>query len=67
MIFILILFLILGMLMVIKPELWWKIRHFIDVKDGEPTEISIMLIRIGGIIYIILDVILCLILAFYLK
>lgn len=67
MIFILILFLIPGMLMVFKPDLCWKIRHFIDVKDGEPTEISIMLIRIGGIIYIILDVILCLILAFYLK
>ncbi len=62
-----ILIFILGMLMLIKPDLWWKIRHFLDVKDGEPTEISLMVTRILGVSYIIIAVILCLIMAFYIR
>ena len=31
--------LILGILMLFKPELLWKIEHMFTVKNGEPTEL----------------------------
>ena len=47
MIQIIVLFL-LGLLMLLKPELLWKIKHIFTVKQGEPSDLYIALLRIGG-------------------
>lgn len=33
---------------VIKPGLLWRIEHVFTVKDGEPTELYLALMRLGG-------------------
>lgn len=32
----------------IKPGLLWRIEHVFTVKDGEPTELYLALMRLGG-------------------
>ena len=44
----LVLLAILGVAMVIKPELLWRIEHIFTVKDGEPTELYLAFMRLGG-------------------
>ena len=47
------LFLILiGLAMLLKPELIWKLDHFLSVKGGAPTELYIALTRLAGIFFI---------------
>lgn len=38
--------LLLGIAMVGRPDLLWKIEHFWDVKNGEPSELYIALMRV---------------------
>lgn len=45
---------IVGLLMLLKPDLYWEIESFFFVKDGEPTDLSIMLIRLRGITCLII-------------
>lgn len=47
-------FLILGIFMAVKPELLWKIEHFFSVKDGKPSEIYLAITRISGVIFVFL-------------
>ena len=54
MIIVLILLGIVGLLMLLKPDLYWEIESFFFVRDGEPTDLSIMLIRIRGIICLVI-------------
>ena len=42
---------ILGLAMLIKPEMLWKIEHFFTVKDGEPTELYLIFMRMGGLFF----------------
>lgn len=51
------LLLVISIFMIIKPELFWKIDHILTVKNGEPTEFSIALIRVGGALILILDIV----------
>lgn len=46
------LLMVLGCGMLFKPELLWKIEHMFTVKGGEPTELYLLLMRIGGIFFI---------------
>jgi hypothetical protein len=46
-----------GLLMLIKPEIMWEIRHFLSVKNGEPTDFYLFTTRIGGIILIIVGIV----------
>ncbi|MBQ4089097.1 MAG: nickel ABC transporter permease [Clostridia bacterium] len=48
-----ILLVILGIAMLIFPHILWKIEHIFSVKNGEPSDIYLALMRIGGIIFII--------------
>lgn len=41
--------LVLGILMVCKPKLLWKIEHLFSVKDGEPTELYLATMCIVGV------------------
>lgn len=45
--------LLLGIAMVGRPDLLWKIEHFWDVKNGEPSELYIDLMRVMGTFCII--------------
>ena len=49
-----ILCILLGIAAVCKPRLFWTIGHFWSVKDGEPTELYLILQRIiGGVAFVI--------------
>ena len=43
---------LLGLLMLINPKLLWKIENCFTVKDGEPTDLYLTLMRLGGIFFI---------------
>ena len=49
---------VLGVLMVWKPELLWKIEHLYSVKGGEPTDFYLSKTRIGGVLFAVIAVIL---------
>ena len=49
--------LILGILMLFKPELLWKIEHMFTVKKGEPTELYLAFMRVGGVFFLIASVV----------
>ncbi len=43
----------LGIAMIAKPELLWKIEHIFTVKNGEPTDLYITIMRIGGALFLL--------------
>lgn len=49
--------LILGILMLFKPELLWKIEHMFTVKNGEPTELYLAFMRVGGVFFLMASVV----------
>ena len=49
--------LILGILMLFTPELLWKIEHMFTVKNGEPTELYLAFMRVGGVFFLIASVV----------
>lgn len=53
----LILLCFLGIMMVTKPELLWKIEHIFSVKNGEPSDLYITLMRLGGVFFIVASII----------
>lgn len=46
-----VLLIILGLFMTFKTELAWKAGHFLTVKDGEPSDLYIVITKIGGILF----------------
>ena len=49
--------LILGILMLFKPELLWKTEQMFTVKNGEPTELYLAFMRVGGVFFLIASVV----------
>lgn len=47
----------LGATMVVKPELLFKIENLFYVKKGEPTELYLVLMRLGGLFFIICSIV----------
>ena len=43
--------------MLFKPELLWKIEHMFTVKNGEPTELYLAFMRVGGVFFLIASVV----------
>ena len=43
----LVVLLVLGFSMLFKPEVLWKIENIFSVKNGEPTDLYLALMRIG--------------------
>lgn len=41
----------LGILMIVKPELLWKIEHMFSVKEGRPTDFYLAGMRLGGVFF----------------
>ena len=48
---------VLGVIMFLKPEWLWKIEHLFSVKGGEPTDLYLSAMRIGGFIMAVIAVI----------
>ena len=46
-----------GLLMLIKPEVVWKIDHCFTVKNGEPTELYLAITRVSGLVFAAIAVI----------
>ncbi len=42
---------VLGLLMIMKPELLWKIEHLLSVKDGAPSDLYLSGMRLGGVLF----------------
>ncbi len=57
MIFMALVILLLGIFFVAAPETVWQINHVFTVRSGEPTNFAIWCIRIAGIAYLILAVV----------
>lgn len=53
-------FLILGLFFLLKPELCWKISHFLDTKGGEPSDYYLNVCKCSGIFLIVVGVIIIL-------
>lgn len=49
--------LVLGATMVVKAELLFKIENLFYVKKGEPTELYLVLMRLGGLFFIICSIV----------
>ena len=49
---------VIGVMMFWKPELMWKIEHLLSVKGGEPTDFYLSMMRIGGVMFAVIAVIL---------
>ena len=45
-----------GSLYGLFPKILWKIENLFTVKNGEPTELYLVLMRIGGVFFIICSV-----------
>ena len=48
--------LILGGCMLCYPKTLWKIENLLTVKNGEPSELYLFLMRIGGVFFILCSV-----------
>ncbi len=43
---------LLGLAMLLKPEILWKIENIFTVKNGEPADFYLTFMRLGGIFFI---------------
>lgn len=48
---------LLGLFMLINPKLLWKMEHYFTAKNGEPTDLYIAFMRIGGLFFMFASVI----------
>ncbi len=48
---------LLGLAMVCVPKTLWKIEHLLSVKNGEPTELYIGLMRVTGALFMVVGII----------
>lgn len=46
----------IGVFMIWKPEILWRIEYFFSVKGGEPTEFYLTMSRVGGVLLLVLAV-----------
>lgn len=44
----LVLLAILALLMLVKPDLLWKMEHFLSVRNGQATELYLAVTRVCG-------------------
>lgn len=56
---------LLGCAMIRKPYFFWHISHFLTTKDGEPTNLYLAAVRIGGVILLITAVYAISVILFY--
>lgn len=49
--------LVIGVMMLCKPKLMFRIETLLTVKGGEPTELYLILMRLGGLFFIICSIV----------
>ena len=47
---------LLGVVMVCFPQVLWKIENFLTTKEGEPSDFYLVVMRVGGTLFIILSI-----------
>lgn len=45
--------LVLGVAMIVWPEVMWKIDNFLWTKGGEPSDLYIVVMRISGAFFVL--------------
>lgn len=60
-----IIILVLGLFMLIRPDIIWKMEHFLSVKNGEPTEWYLAITRIIGLGFIFIAAFLTIVFLFF--
>ena len=48
---------VLGLFMLIRPDIVWKLDHFLCVKSGEPADFYLAFARISGLIFVLIAII----------
>ena len=46
-----------GLLMLIRPDVVWKIEHYFIVQKGEPTDWYLTIVRIIGLIFVFIAIV----------
>ena len=49
-------FIALGIFMLARPELCWKLEHFLDTIGGEPSDWYLTVTRLAGVVFLLLGV-----------
>ena len=49
-------FIALGIFMLARPELCWKLEHFLDTIGGEPPDWYLTVTRLAGVVFLLLGV-----------
>jgi len=47
---------LLGAAMICFPQVLWKMENFLTTKGGEPSDLYLVLMRVGGTLFIILSI-----------
>ena len=45
---------LLGLAMIFFPHRLWQVEHFFTDKGGEPSELYLALMRLGGIVFLVI-------------
>lgn len=48
---------LIGIVMVVKPDVLWEMEHYFTVKNGEPTDYYLRMKRLEGIVFIVVAII----------
>lgn len=56
----------MGFFMILKPELIWKLNYSLLIKNGEPSDFYLMMMRLVGVVVIFLTVFLTILFQHYL-
>ena len=55
----------IGIFFTIKPNTVWKYNHYFTVKDGEPSDLYLICVRLTGVLFIILGLVYLGVMLFY--
>ena len=51
-----ILFIAMGILNIVLPEAGWKMKHFLTVEGGEPSDFYLVFARVLGVVSVIVGI-----------
>lgn len=46
-----------GLLMLISPDIVWKIEHYFSVQNGDPTDWYLAIVRIIGLVFMLIAIV----------
>ena len=60
-----VLLVVLRVFFILKPNTVWKYNHYFSVRDGEPTELYLIFVRLAGVPFVILGFVYLGVIVFY--